>query len=257
MIVEKPMDYSHLRQNCGEFATKLGQSRGLPGFQPLIGRATSWTITSGIRTVFCRARSPRFEVGCAPAFAGAADRRKTKMGTVTLRRGKFALFMRRFLAFAAAGAMMSGLSAAEARELVSWDGAHELGTIVVKTSERQLYYILGSGMALRYDVAVGKEGMQWSGDTFVQSKRRNPGWSPTARMRSEHPSLPEYVPPGPKNPLGVRAIYLGWSEYRIHGTNAPWSIGRAASSGCIRMRNDDVVDLFERVHIGAPVQVIR
>jgi lipoprotein-anchoring transpeptidase ErfK/SrfK len=165
--------------------------------------------------------------------------------------------MRRFLAFAAAGAMMSGLSAAEARELVSWDGAHELGTIVVKTSERQLYYILGSGMALRYDVAVGKEGMQWSGDTFVQSKRRNPGWSPTARMRSEHPSLPEYVPPGPKNPLGVRAIYLGWSEYRIHGTNAPWSIGRAASSGCIRMRNDDVVDLFERVHIGAPVQVIR
>ena len=171
--------------------------------------------------------------------------------------GKFALFLRRFLAFAAAGAAMSGLQAAAARELVSWDGRHELGTIVIKTSERQLYYILGSGMALRYDVAVGKDGMQWAGDTFVQSKRRNPGWSPTARMRSRESLASGICAAGPENPLGVRAIYLGWSEYRIHGTNAPWSIGRAASSGCIRMRNDDVVDLFERVHIGAPVQVIR
>jgi lipoprotein-anchoring transpeptidase ErfK/SrfK len=146
---------------------------------------------------------------------------------------------------------------ADNRELVSWEGAQGLGTIVVKTSERKLYYILGNGMALRYDVAVGKEGMQWSGDTFVQSKSRNPGWNPTPRMRRENPGLPEYVPPGPDNPLGERAIYLGWSEYRIHGTNAPHSIGRAASSGCIRMRNQDVKDLFERVHIGAPVQVIQ
>lgn len=144
-----------------------------------------------------------------------------------------------------------------ARELVSWDGGHPIGTIVVKTSERQLYYIVGNGMALRYDVAVGKEGMQWAGETFVQSKTRNPGWTPTPRMRREHPMLPAYVEPGPRNPLGIRAIYLGWSEYRIHGTNAPGSIGQAASSGCIRMRNSDVADLFERVHIGAPVYVIR
>ncbi|MBX2806225.1 MAG: L,D-transpeptidase [Hyphomicrobiales bacterium] len=153
--------------------------------------------------------------------------------------------------------MVYALSASHAKELVSWEGDHGAGTIIVMTSERKLYYILSKGMALRYDVAVGKAGMQWSGDTFVQKKRENPGWTPTARMRRENPRLPKYVPAGPRNPLGVRAIYLGWSEYRIHGTNAPSSIGRAASSGCIRMRNSDVIDLFERVHIGAPVHVIR
>ncbi|NJM34588.1 MAG: L,D-transpeptidase [Rhodomicrobium sp.] len=175
-----------------------------------------------------------------------------------LRFGKLALCLRRAAACAAIFfAFTSAATTSIARELVSWTGEDLLGTIVIKTSERQLYYILGNGMALRYDVAVGKEGMQWAGQTFVQSKRRNPGWSPTARMRRENPRLPEYVPPGPENPLGERALYLGWSEYRIHGTNAPSSIGRAASSGCIRMRNEDVVDLFERVHIGAPVHVIR
>lgn len=149
------------------------------------------------------------------------------------------------------------IPSAQAKVLVPWDGSHDAGSIIVVTSERKLYYVLGEGMALQYEVAVGKTGMQWSGDTFVQKKRKNPGWSPTARMRRQNPRLPKYVPPGPRNPLGVRAIYLGWSEYRIHGTNVPSSIGRAASSGCIRMRNSDVTDLFERVHIGAPVHVIR
>lgn len=182
----------------------------------------------------------------------------SEMGITTLRIGKFVFGLRNGFAFVALALLLSsGLNEADARELVSWDGDHGMGTIIVKTSERKLYYVLGKGMALRYDVAVGKEGMQWSGDTFVQSKSSNPGWSPTPRMRRENPSLPAYVPPGPKNPLGVRAIYLGWTEYRIHGTNAPSSIGRAASSGCIRMRNSDVVDLFKRVHIGAPVHVIR
>jgi lipoprotein-anchoring transpeptidase ErfK/SrfK len=174
---------------------------------------------------------------------------------------------RRFWASAAHGALLAcatlvatatqGFSPAKARELVSVQGEHPIGTIIINTSERRLYYVLGHGMALRYAIAVGKEGMQWSGETFVQSKRRNPGWTPTARMRRENPYLPAFVPPGPDNPLGVRAIYLGWSEYRIHGTNMPWSIGRAASSGCIRMLNADVMDLYERVHIGAPVYVLR
>jgi len=146
---------------------------------------------------------------------------------------------------------------AEARRLVSWTGDHDAGTIVIKTSERKLYYILGKGTALRYDVAVGRAGAQWTGETFVQAKRRNPGWSPTPNMRRKNPRLPAYVKPGPRNPLGVRAINLGWSAYRIHGTNSPRSIGRAASSGCFRMRNHDVKDLFERVHIGAPVLVLR
>jgi lipoprotein-anchoring transpeptidase ErfK/SrfK len=181
-----------------------------------------------------------------------------EMGSTTLRTGKTQICHKRSFAAAAAFLLLTVFSASgKARELVTWEGAQPLGTVVVMTSERKLYYILGQGMALRYDVAVGKEGMQWSGDTFVQSKRRNPGWNPTPRMRRENPRLPSYVPPGPQNPLGERAIYLGWSEYRIHGTNAPSSIGSAASSGCIRMRNQDVKDLFERVHIGAPVQVIR
>ena len=132
---------------------------------------------------------------------------------------------------------------------------HPIGAIVIDTSERKLYYMMEDGKALRYRVAVGKPKMQWFGRTFVTLKRKNPGWTPTPRMRRM--GYPAYVPPGPKNPLGVRAIYLGWSEYRIHGTTSPRSIGRAASSGCIRMLNKDVVDLFKRVHIGAPVDVIR
>jgi lipoprotein-anchoring transpeptidase ErfK/SrfK len=181
-----------------------------------------------------------------------------QMGSTTLRIGKASICQKRSFVFAAALLLLSLFpTTGDARELVTWEGEEPLGTIVIKTAERKLYYVLGQGMALRYEVAVGKEGMQWSGETFVQSKRRNPGWSPTPRMRRENPRLPAYVPPGPQNPLGERALYLGWSEYRIHGTNAPWSIGHASSSGCIRMRNQDVKDLFERVHIGAPVQVIR
>lgn len=148
---------------------------------------------------------------------------------------------------------------ASARDIINRKGTrfgdYPLGAIVIDTSERKLYYMLEDGKALRYGVAVGKPHMQWFGRTFVTRKRKNPGWTPTARMRRQ--GYPAYVPPGPRNPLGVRAIYLGWSEYRIHGTTSPRSIGRAASSGCIRMLNKDVVHLFKMVHIGAPVDVIR
>lgn len=141
------------------------------------------------------------------------------------------------------------------RQLATLDAQYPMGAIVIDTAGRNLYYALGNGHAIKYRVAVGKAGFQWFGQSFVQRKRKNPGWSPTARMRRM--GYPRYVPPGPRNPLGVRAIYLGWTEYRIHGTTAPSSIGRAASSGCIRMHNKDVVDLFERVHIGAPVYVVK
>lgn len=143
----------------------------------------------------------------------------------------------------------------QAREVVAFDHGFPIGTIVIDTSERRLYYALGNGRAIRYPVAVGKPSFQWFGQTFVQHKMKDPGWSPTARMRRM--GAPRYVPPGPRNPLGVRAIYLGWTEYRIHGTNAPGSIGGAVSSGCIRMLNEHVTDLFDRVHIGAPVYVMR
>lgn len=146
----------------------------------------------------------------------------------------------------------------EARELVTMTEDYPLGAIIVNTSERRLYYSLGRRIALRYRVAVGKGRAQWSGETFVQSKRKNPGWTPTSNMRRRNPYLPRHVRGGtPQNPLGERAIYLGWSEYRIHGTNAPGSIGSASSSGCFRMLNADVKDLYERVHIGAPVYVLK
>lgn len=143
------------------------------------------------------------------------------------------------------------------KETVEFDGDYEAGTLVVKTSERRLYLALGNGRAYRYAIAVGEPIRQWEGSSWVSSKRRDPDWRPTARMRRDDPRLPAYMPPGPRNPLGTRAIYIGWSEYRIHGTTKPWSIGTATSNGCFRMHKADVEDLFERVHIGAPVIVLR
>jgi lipoprotein-anchoring transpeptidase ErfK/SrfK len=140
-------------------------------------------------------------------------------------------------------------------EIVEFDGDQERGTIIIRTAERQLYYVLGDGQAIRYPVAVGAPQFQWAGELWVSSKQHNPTWRPTARMRRENPGLPISVGPGPRNPLGPRAIYLGWGEYRIHGTNVPHTIGSAASSGCFRMHNVDAIDLFDRVHIGAPVIV--
>jgi lipoprotein-anchoring transpeptidase ErfK/SrfK len=143
------------------------------------------------------------------------------------------------------------------REVVEIDEDYERGSIVIKTSERKLYYMLGEGQAVRYSIAVGQPRFQWGGEYWISRKAQNPGWSPTPRMRRENPGLPKYVGPGPRNPLGLRAMYLGWSEYRIHGTNAPGSIGSAVSSGCFRMHNADAIDLFDRVHVGAPVIVLR
>ncbi len=140
-------------------------------------------------------------------------------------------------------------------QMVDFEGEFQQGTIIVRTQEKKLYYVLGDGQAVVYPIAVGKPVFQWSGNLWVSSKQANPTWRPTARMRRENPGLPVSVGPGAHNPLGPRAIYLGWSEYRIHGTNAPGSIGSAASSGCFRMHNADAIDLFDRVHIGAPVIV--
>ena len=140
-------------------------------------------------------------------------------------------------------------------EIVEFDGDLSMGTIVIRTVEKRLYYVLGDGQAVRYPVAVAQPRFQWAGELWVSSKQHHPTWRPTARMRRENPELPKSVGPGPSNPLGPRAIYLGWGEYRIHGTNAPQTIGSAASSGCFRMHNADAIDLFDRVHIGAPVIV--
>ncbi|MCB8838705.1 L,D-transpeptidase [Aurantimonas sp. VKM B-3413] len=131
------------------------------------------------------------------------------------------------------------------------------GTIVIKTSEKKLYLLTGAGRALVYEIAVGRPDEQWFGKSWVSKKRLHPTWVPTPSMREKNPGLPQSVGPGPKNPLGQRAMNLGWTAYRIHGTNSPRSIGRAASSGCFRMRNADVLDLYDRVNIGAQVMVER
>lgn len=134
-------------------------------------------------------------------------------------------------------------------DVVDFKQSYPLGAIIVVNNERRLYYVIGPGKALRYPVAVGTKQNQWTGQSFVQSKAVNPSWTP--------PWNPGHtVPGGPGNPLGVRALYLGWSTYRIHGTNAPGSIGSPASHGCIRMLNQDVTDLYGRVNIGAPVYVV-
>jgi lipoprotein-anchoring transpeptidase ErfK/SrfK len=134
------------------------------------------------------------------------------------------------------------------------------GSIVIDTSEKYLYFITGDGTALRYGIAVGKEGYQWEGSMRVTKKREWPDWRPPADMRArakaQGKNLPKVVKGGPNNPLGARAIYLGRSEYRIHGTTQPKSIGTAASSGCIRMLNEHVIDLYDRVRVRARVAVL-
>ena len=143
------------------------------------------------------------------------------------------------------------------RQVVSYSTRYAPGTVVVSTSERRLYYVLGNGQAIQYGVGVGRPGFEWAGSKTVTMKREWPDWRPPAQMLRRRPDLPRHMAGGPDNPLGARAMYLGGSLYRIHGSNEPETIGQAVSSGCIRMTNDDVVDLYERVKVGTRVVVVR
>jgi lipoprotein-anchoring transpeptidase ErfK/SrfK len=135
---------------------------------------------------------------------------------------------------------------------------YEAGTVVVRTSERRLYYVLENGRALSYPVAVGKGGKTWAGVAHIDGKYLNPAWSPPAEIRRDKPNLPSVIPGGsPHNPMGVAALTLTPGDYAIHGTNAPNSIGRYASYGCIRMFNRDIIDLYRRVTVGAKVVVLK
>ena len=140
---------------------------------------------------------------------------------------------------------------------MSWNGPEAPGSIVVSTKERRLYFVLGDGKALRYGVGVGRPGFEWSGAKTVTNKREWPDWTPPPEMLRRRPDLPRHMAGGPENPLGARAMYLGSSLYRIHGSNEPDTIGQAVSSGCIRMTNDDVTDLYTRVKVGTTVTVMR
>ena len=138
---------------------------------------------------------------------------------------------------------------------VAYDGKHKPGDIVIDTEARYLYLVEKGGFARRYGVGVGRPGFEWAGTHKVTRKAEWPDWRPPAEMRKRQPGLPVHMAGGPKNPLGARALYLGSTLYRIHGSNEPWTIGRAVSSGCIRMRNEDVIDLYNRVPVGAKVHV--
>src|SRR6202166_5226156 len=166
---------------------------------------------------------------------------------------------RKFLLSAALMAAIAAFAARPAQahgDLVALPAANARGTIVVKTSERHLYLVIGGGQAIRYPVGVGRAGMQWSGSSVIEAKYVEPDWAPPPDIRRENPKLPLLIPGGsPHNPMGVAAMTLAGLDYAIHGTNQPSSIGHFVSHGCIRMFNEDVSDLFGRVGVGTPVVV--
>ena len=142
------------------------------------------------------------------------------------------------------------------KQLVDYHGKESAGTIVVDTPNKFLYLVQENGKAMRYGIGVGRPGFTWSGVKQISAKKEWPDWTPPPEMLVRRPDLPRHMEGGPANPLGARAMYLGSSLYRIHGSNEPWTIGTNASSGCIRMRNEDVIDLYGRVNVGARVVVI-
>ena len=142
------------------------------------------------------------------------------------------------------------------RQVVPYDGRERPGTLVVDTGHFFLYLVLGDGRALRYGIGVAKSGFEWNGTHTITNKREWPDWTPPSEMLKRRPELPRHMEGGINNPLGARALYIGSTLYRIHGTTEPWTIGSKVSSGCIRMTNDDVIDLFSRVKLGSKVIVM-
>ena len=142
------------------------------------------------------------------------------------------------------------------RQVVAYGGTEAPGTIIIDPAHTSLYLTLGGGRALRYGIGVGRQGFEWSGIETISRKAEWPDWIPPATMVARQPYIPRWVAGGPGNPLGARALYLGHTDYRIHGTNDPSSIGKHMSSGCIRMLNQDVIDLYSRVQVGAKVIVL-
>ena len=142
------------------------------------------------------------------------------------------------------------------RQIVSYASREAPGTVIIDTPHTYLYYVLGSGKAIRYGIGVGREGFTWSGVRSVERKSEWPDWHPPAEMLARQPYLPRMTAGGPGNPLGARAMYIAGTQYRIHGTNAPSTIGKQVSSGCIRLTNENVIDLYNRVQLGAKVIVL-
>lgn len=142
------------------------------------------------------------------------------------------------------------------RQVVPYRTEHRVGTIIINTGKKYLYLVLPGSKAMRYGIGVARSGFEWSGTHKLTNKREWPGWTPPAEMLIRQPELPRFMEGGKDNPLGARALYIGATLYRIHGTNAPWTIGGNVSSGCIRLTNDDVIDLYRRAKIGVKVVVL-
>ena len=167
------------------------------------------------------------------------------------------LLVATFVALATIGFALATFTPAHAYEIAAAPGRFEAGTIVVSQRERRLYLIVDGGEALLYPVAVGRMGRQWRGSAVVDGKYVAPAWAPPREVKRAEPWLPDYIPGGsPHNPMGMRALTLSGDQYAIHGTNRPGSIGTAASYGCIRMYNQDIVDLYDRVRVGTPVVML-
>lgn len=171
--------------------------------------------------------------------------------------------LNRFLVWDSANPHPGGMSRSYVpipRQTVKYDGPYKPDTIIVNTSERRLYYVIDDGKAIKYGIGVGREGFTWSGSDRISRKAEWPGWTPPpvmiAREAAKGRKLPAYMKGGIDNPLGARALYIGARIYRIHGTAEPWTIGQAVSSGCIRLVNDDVIDLYNRVEVGTKVVVL-
>jgi lipoprotein-anchoring transpeptidase ErfK/SrfK len=184
-----------------------------------------------------------------PDGAQAQDRRDPVRETVDQVGGAIGNAFRSF------GDDLGQIFRGQTRRTVDIDRKYRPGTIVVRTRERKLYYVTERGQALRYGVGVGREGFEWGGNARISRKAEWPDWRPPREMLERQPGLPTYMPGGPDNPLGARALYIGDTLYRIHGTREAHTIGGAVSSGCIRMLNNDVIDLYDRVKVGAQVYV--
>ena len=200
-----------------------------------------------------RTASAALVVGAAVAWSGMAQ---SQVIAASIARDSSNVFRQADYNGTDEGGAATDLPARLQRQIVDYRSAEAPGTIIIDTPHTYLYFILGADKAIRYGIGVGREGFTWSGVKTIERKTEWPDWIPPADMLHRQPYLPRFMAGGPGNPLGARAMYLAGTVYRIHGTNAPDTIGKQVSSGCIRMLNEDVIDLYKRAHVGTKVIVL-
>ncbi len=198
-------------------------------------------LTMALAFVGTIAATPAFAQSLFPFFGNSAPQQDRRMA---------------YAPYGQSGDEATEQSGRFKRQVVDYRSSEAAGTIIVDTPHTYLYYVLGNGKAVRYGIGVGREGFTWSGTQTISRKAEWPDWTPPPEMVARQPYLPRFMAGGPENPLGARAMYLGGTIYRIHGTNAPSTIGGNVSSGCIRRVNEDVIDLYSRTNVGTKVIVL-